>query len=361
MSELPGAATSLIPRGVALLDAEERVFESMLEGWRRQQQSRNLKADTYKDRERIVREFQRYTNDYPWDWGPQDFVDYSASLHARVVHSTFRGYQNAIRLFDEYVCDARYGWPDECLRRFGSAPAFICDEWNTAGHASDFEGKPERRPLTFDEVEAFFDYLDARVDHLYAKGEKGSVAALRDAALFKVTYAYGLRRREVARLALSDFHANPAVKQYGRLGSIHVRYGKSIRGGPPRRRIVLTVPEFDWSVDVLEQYIREIRDQLNPGDHPALFPSERAAFLNLEHLGDRFRDAIREAGLPDDIEMHSLRHSYATHLAEYGYDPLFIQTQLGHSYAATTAIYTHISSEFKNRQIEEAIYRLYGR
>lgn len=62
----------------------------------------------------------------------------------------------------------------------------------------------------------------------------------------------------------------------------------------------------------------------------------------------------------DDLELHCLRHSYATHLAGYGYDPLFIQTQLGHSYAATTAICTHVSSEFKNRQIKEALHRLYG-
>ena len=154
--------------------------------------------------------------------------------------------------------------------------------------------------------------------------------------LFKTTYAYGLRRREVARLSFADFHANPAAKSYDRFGAIHVRYGKSVKGGSPRRRIVLTVPEFDWIVDALDQYLQDIRPRMRAGNHPALFPSERAQYLNLEHVGDRFRDAVRAAGLPDDLEMHCLRHSYATHLAEYGYDPLFIQTQLGHSYAATT-------------------------
>lgn len=353
-------ATSLIPPGVALLDPEERVFEAMLEGWRRQQQSRNLKSETYNDRLRLARMFQQHTGSFPWQWQPHDFIDYSASLHGHVAHSTFRGYQNSIRLFIEYICDIRYGWPDECARRFQASPSIICDEWTISEHTAEFEGKPGRRPFTFDEVEAFFDYLDDRVQRIYTKGGKGSVAALRDAALFKMAYAYGLRRREVCRLALSDFHSNPVVKDFGRFGALHVRYGKGVTGGPPRRRIVLTVPEFDWIIAVTEQYLMEIRHRLHAGNHPALFPSERGQYIGLEHVGDRFREALAESGLPQDLEMHSLRHSYSTHLAEFGYDPLFIQKQLGHSYAATTAIYTQVSSDYKNKQIKEALQRLYG-
>jgi site-specific recombinase XerD len=286
---------------------------------------------------------------------------YSASLYGQVAHSTFRSYQNAIRLFDEYVCDGRYGWPQQCLHRFGSSPTLVFDEWNITQHVDEFEAKPERRPLTFDEIEIFFSYLDSQVARIYRKGGKGSLAALRDCALFKTTYAFGLRRREVARLSVADFKVNPHVKRFGRYGAVHLRWGKAKRGGSPRRRIVLTVPEFDWIVDVLTQYCDEVRDQLNPGNHPALFPSERRNYLDLVHIGRRFHEALTAAGLPDDLELHCLRHSYATHLAEFGYDPLFVQSQLGHSYASTTAIYTNLSSEFKNKQIEEALHRLYRR
>jgi integrase len=41
------------------------------------------------------------------------------------------------------------------------------------------------------------------------------------------------------------------------------------------------------------------------------------------------------------VSLHSLRHSYITHLIEDGYDPLFVQQQVGHSYASTTALYTN--------------------
>jgi integrase/recombinase XerC len=358
---IQGTSGDVLPAGVGLLDPQERVFEAMLAGWQRQQQSRNLKADTYKDRIRTVRLFQRCIDDFPWNWTPSDPGDFASTLHGRIADSTFRSYQNSVKMFNDYVCDPRYGWPDECAKRFGKIPILIFDEWNMVAHVDEFEGRPERRPLTFDELERLFNYLDDEVGRIYGKGGKGSVAALRDCALFKTTYAYGLRRREVARLQVADFKYNPHAKQYGRFGSVHVRWGKSKRGSSPQRRIVLTAPHFDWVVDVLKQYLAEVRPQLGVGNHPALFPSERANFLDLPHLGRRFQEAIIGAALPKELELHCLRHTYSTHLAEFGYDPYFVQCQLGHTYAATTGLYVHLNSDFKNSQIESALQELYGR
>ncbi len=45
------------------------------------------------------------------------------------------------------------------------------------------------------------------------------------------------------------------------------------------------------------------------------------------------------------------------HLLEAGYDPLFVQQQLGHSYASTTSLYTSVSSDFKQRVIQQMITR----
>ena len=57
------------------------------------------------------------------------------------------------------------------------------------------------------------------------------------------------------------------------------------------------------------------------------------------------------------MSLHSLRHSYITHLIEDGYDPLFVQQQVGHSYASTTALYTSVSSDFRNRTLRAALDR----
>lgn len=49
--------------------------------------------------------------------------------------------------------------------------------------------------------------------------------------------------------------------------------------------------------------------------------------------------------------------SYTTHLLEAGYDPLFVQQQLGHSYASTTSLYTSVGSDFKQRVVQQMIAR----
>jgi integrase len=206
-----------------------------------------------------------------------------------------------VRQFKEYVTDPRYAWIDECVRRFGTGPVQICDEWNTTEHSTEFEGRPGRRPLTFDEVQALFDYADSRCESIKTARKKGSLSAFRDSVIYKVAYAYGLRRREVCRIELADFHANPAVKRYGRYGSVQVRYGKGVKGSAPRRRIVLTVPEFDWVLDVIQQYIEEIRPQFNPGRHPGLFVTEPLGFMHPIKVGARFNDLVAGAGLPSDL------------------------------------------------------------
>ncbi|MGC1733393.1 MAG: site-specific integrase, partial [Pseudonocardiaceae bacterium] len=105
------------------------------------------------------------------------------------------------------------------MEQFGSAPQQILHEWNTVAHVTDYEGQPGRRPLTYDEVQALFDAADGRVDEIRRRGRKGVLAALRDAALLKTIYAFGLRRREAARLDTVDFRRNPRAARYGRFGS----------------------------------------------------------------------------------------------------------------------------------------------
>jgi integrase/recombinase XerC len=195
----PSAAV-LLPADVEYLEPQEHVYHAMLEGWKRQQQSRALKRDTIAGRLALIGRLHTFTNAYPWQWGPRDYVDFCAHVWSdgRLAVSTLRQYQCAMRLFQEYVIDPRYGWVEECQKRFGAVPVQICDEWNTTQHTAEFEGRPERRPLSFEEVETFFDYADSLSGSIRKAKKKGSLAALRDSVVFKVAYAYGLRRREVA-------------------------------------------------------------------------------------------------------------------------------------------------------------------
>lgn len=355
---LAGSAALQLVSGVALLQPEERVFEAMLAGFAAQQWSRYLTTTTIGQREAQLRRFARFTNDYPWCWRPTDVEEWTtrAVAERRLAHSTVRGQHMTLRLFMDFLCDARYGWTAECEDRFGTHPTQVCHEWNTTLHTSEYEGRPGRRPLTREELQALFDAADERVVEVRRRGRKGWLAAFRDATLLKVTYAWGLRRREAVMLDVADFGANPNASELGRLGVCQVRYGKAVRGGPPRRRSVLTV--MPWAAEVLDEYLSEVRPRYGAGVTGALFPTERVGRVSGQFLDVRFARLRDQLGLPAELGPHCLRHSYVTHLLEDGWDPLFVQQQAGHAWASTTAIYTSVGSDFKNRMLRASLERV---
>jgi hypothetical protein len=157
-ADLPGAAHLVLCDTVVHLDPAPAVFEAMLEGWARQQRTRFLnEKGTIKPRVTLVRRFAEFTGQYPWQWEPVEVEAFFDHLRARRPNfsvATARGYQNALQMFCAYLTDARYGWPSTCLERFGRVPAQILHEDNAVVHASEYEGGPGRRPLTYDEVQA---------------------------------------------------------------------------------------------------------------------------------------------------------------------------------------------------------------
>lgn len=62
-----------------------------------------------------------------------------------------------------------------------------------------------------------------------------------------------------------------------------------------------------------------------------------------------------ELNLEPGLDLHSLRRSYATHLIEDGWDALFVQQQMGHDHASSTALYTCVSSDFRIRTLRRAL------
>ena len=341
--------------GDVSVSAGQELFEAMLAGWRRQQQARRLSGPLIDGRERIVRRFVVFTGCWPWQWSSAQAESWLAS--GGWVHSTIRAYQGALALFLDYVCDPRYGWVAECEQRAGAVPAQVIGEHNSSTHAAAYEGRPGRRPLTRTELQAFFDAADDLVERAGCSRRKGQLAAFRDATLFKVIYAWGLRRREAAMLDVDDFAVNPAVPELGSRGVCHVRYGKAMKGSPPRRRAVATV--MPWAAEALEQYVSEVRPRYGADEHPALWLTERGARISVRQVDDRFGQLRNLAGLPAVLSVHCLRHSYISHLIEDGADPLFVQWQAGHSWASTTAVYTTVGQDARNRMLRMALARAY--
>jgi hypothetical protein len=144
------------------------------------------------DRLRGARRFQRFTNDWPWAWRPVDVEEFTSELRsAGRSLATVRAYQGSLRQFCDYIADPRYQWTAACERLFGTHPAQICFEWNTAVHAADHEGRPGRRALTKRELQRLFDHADDQVAAARTSGRKGWLPALRDSVALKVAYGWG--------------------------------------------------------------------------------------------------------------------------------------------------------------------------
>lgn len=108
----------------------------------------------------------------------------------------------SLSLFCEYITSPSYDWVEICESLFGETPSQICQPRNTTRHIAEYEGSPQRRALTFDELELFFNHADSKVEAAVSQGRKGALAALRDAQMFKTAYAFGLRRAELRGLDL---------------------------------------------------------------------------------------------------------------------------------------------------------------
>lgn len=125
-----------------------------------------------------------------------------------------------------------------------------------------------------------------------------------------------------------------------------------------QRPTVLTVPEFDWIVDGLTHWVDQGRPRMT-GDWETgiLWPTERRTRVSPRYLNDRFAELRDEADLPEELTLHSLRHTYVTNLIEWGYSEKFVQDQVGHAFASTTAIYTSVGDDYKNRVLADALKR----
>ena len=142
-------------------------------------------------------------------------------------------------------------------------------------------------------------------------------------ALLMTAYAGGLRLSEVARLRVEDIDSARMV--------IHVRQGKGHKD-----RDVMLSPRL---LAVLREYWKAYR----PG--PFLFPGRQpdrpVALRTVQMVCQR---ALAASGLGKRVHMHTLRHSFATHLLESGTDLRTIQVLLGHRSFSTTARYLHITT-----------------
>lgn len=146
----------------------------------------------------------------------------------------------------------------------------------------------------------------------------------RDRIFLQVAYGCGLRLSELVHLQVADIDSARMV--------IHVRHGKGAKDRlvPLSRRLL----------EELRAYWRQYRPRtwLFPGDKP----EQPISGSNMQR---RFGQLVQRVGLTKHCSLHTLRHSYATHLLEAGVDLLTLKTLLGHKTLETTTRYLHVNTQ----------------
>ena len=150
-----------------------------------------------------------------------------------------------------------------------------------------------------------------------------AISHLKHRAILMTAYAAGLRVSEVVALRVDDIDSRRMV--------IRVRQAK----GRKDRYVMLSFR----LLEILRGYWKAARPTgyLFPGNDPDKPLTTRA-------VHQACQDARQAAGLGKHVTVHTLRHSFATHLLEAGTSIRVIQFLLGHRNLKTTAIYTHVSA-----------------
>jgi len=312
----------------------------------------------------MIRGFVVWSDAWPWEWTTQDVDEWSADLRDReIALSTLRSRQGALRRFCEYAVNPQYPWIERCLAAFGQVPTQVCHEWNTTRHLEEYDHRPERREVSRDELRLFFNHVDDRVEQLVEANHKGAAIAWRNATMFKIQYATGVRPGELVKLQTCDLLPHPVAPQFGGLAVVRVRWGKRSKGGTYRQRGVQMV--LAWAVEALRVYLEDVRPVFPDG--PWLWPSERCDVsgrqqpITTRTYQTAFAERRDACGLDANLTPHCLRHSYLTHTAEAGRDAAWRQRQAGHKLASTTSNYTHIGEDHMNREMAAAIADLTAR
>lgn len=149
-----------------------------------------------------------------------------------------------------------------------------------------------------------------------------AVPSLKARTALTTAYAAGLRASEAVSLKVADIDSDRMV--------IQVRHGKGAKD-----RTVMLSPQL---LGILRSYWRLARPQ------SWLFPGRGDKPIDVQVLHGACRSATKAAGLVKQVSVHTLRHSFATHLLESGTDIRIIQVLLGHNNLSTTARYTQVAT-----------------
>jgi integrase/recombinase XerD len=251
---------------------------------------RGMQETSQKAHIRALKDFTAFLGRSPDTASPEEFRAYQLHMtDSDVTPSVYNARITALRFFFGMTCDR------EGMKKY-----------------MQFRTEPRKLPivLSIEEVSAI----------LAAAPGPG----MKYRAALSIGYGAGLRASEVTNLKVRDIDSDRML--------IHVERGK---GG--KDRDVMLSPSL---LELLRAYWREARPQ------GWLFPGQsRVEPMSPRSLNRAFNSAKAMVGIKKPATLHSLRHSFATHLLEADTDVRVIQVLLGHAKLTTTARYTHVATK----------------
>ncbi len=164
------------------------------------------------------------------------------------------------------------------------------------------------------------------VDTLLSSFPQDDILSRRDYTMFELIYSSGMRISEAVALDVSSYRAEE--------GTV------SVIGKRDKERLVFI---GERAREALDSYLLSVRPLLvKKPKETALFLNRRGERITRQAAHKRFHEATETLGL--DATIHTLRHSFASHMIENGADIRSVQEMLGHSDVRTTQIYTHLDT-----------------
>lgn len=282
--------------------------------------------------ERCVLEFQDNTKDNML------FTTMIETLKIKgYSHKTQKSYINHVKIFSSYINKDMKEVQSDDVRKYllylleekqtshsyanqaVSAIKFLCNEVLKSNKIIEKVPRPKK---------------EKKLPNVLSAGEVYKILNVlnnqKHRAILFLVYSAGLRVGEVVRLKVENIDSKRML--------IHIEKGKGLKD----RYTMLS----QVALEQLRQYAKKYHPEM------WLFPSTN----DKEHLTERtvqrvFEEACNKAKINKKVSIHSLRHSFATHLLEGGTDLRYIQELLGHANSKTTEIYTHVTEKnIKNIQ-----------
>jgi site-specific recombinase XerD len=148
-----------------------------------------------------------------------------------------------------------------------------------------------------------------------------SITNLKHRAIISTIYSCGLRISEAVNLKINDIDSSAMTV-------------KIVNAKGRNDRIIMLSEKL---LSLLREYFKEYKPKIY------LFEGQQGKQYSTRSIQQIFNNAVKKVGIKKKVTVHSLRHSFASHLLDNGTDIRFIQELLGHKHLSTTQIYTLIN------------------